>query len=269
VCFVSVPACESVPFSVGETAPAWPPCTPPPDGTYVGPISERANPRHLSILASRGPGPLDVLDWGCGTGAYRLPIRDVLGHRYVGLDCEGGDADVLGDVHRLPFHAESFDHVITNSVLEHVANPFLAVREVARVLKRGGVFSGSAAFLEPHHVGSRFHLSADGIVCVLDAAGLAVEGLWPQEGWSVFDSLAGMPGPLSAPTRWVLGRLRMFERLFRPRHLHPRERGRGRWLRRKSPEDLRAELLAVAGQIDFAATKPTDASREDSTAGDS
>ena len=114
----------------------------PPDRTYTGPVTSRTSRRHLGILASRA-APLDVLDWGCGTAEYR-PLIEALGHRYVGVDGAGSGADVLVDVHSLPFAPDAFDHVITNAVLEHVANPFLAMREVARVLKRDGIRRGAS-----------------------------------------------------------------------------------------------------------------------------
>ena len=45
-----------------------------------------------------------------------------------------------GDILNLPFEAEEFDAVVCDQVLEHVAgNPFLAISETFRVLKRGGV----------------------------------------------------------------------------------------------------------------------------------
>ena len=236
---------------------AWPPETTPPDGAYRGPLRDRTNPRHLSILATRG-GQLDVLDWGCGTAAYRPLVRDELGHRYVGIDIAGDAADVLADAHRLPFRTAVFDHAITNAVLAHLANPFVAIAEVARVLKPGGIFSGSAAFLEPYCSSWRtyFHPSPDGIVHLLATAGLRVDGLWAQEGWTVFDSLATIPGPISAPTRWVLRRLSGLERAVGRRRLHPRYIAGGGWLRAKRPDEIRRELLAITGQVDFLATKP-------------
>ena len=77
------------------------------------------------------------------------------------------------------------------------ADPQTAVREVSRILRPGGYFTGSAAFLEPYHPHSDFHLAPDGVVHALEAAGLSVGGLWPQEEWLVDDSLASMPGPVS------------------------------------------------------------------------
>ena len=244
-----------IPLSVppGLHAPTWPAWTPPPH-SYDGPLSAWTNARHLSILADR-PGRLDVLDLGCGAAEYRAPVQR-LGHRYLGFDAEADGADVLGDAHRLPLRSASFDHVLTNAVLEHVANPVLAVREVARVLRPGGVFSGSVAFLEPHHAGSYFHMTADGVAYVLASAGFHIVALWPQERWMVFESLATMPGPLSGLSRRLLRVIASWERFVRARHLHPRALRQGRWLRRRRQEELWRELLTLTGQVDFHACRP-------------
>ena len=239
---------------MAASPPAWPVWSRPPDGAYTGPVPERASGRHLAILASRR-GRLDVLDWGCGSGAYREPIHTHLGHRYVGVDEAGSGADVRADVHELPFRDASFDHVITNAVLEHVADPVRAVREVRRVLRQGGMFTGSTAFLEPHHLHSHFHLAPDGLLRVFSLAGLPVVGMWPQEGWLVYDSLAHMPGPVSGVSRWLLRRIAAFERLVGGRRWHPREIQTGRWCRRLTPEERDRELLSLTGQIDFVAVK--------------
>lgn len=45
----------------------------------------------------------------------------------------------VGDVHALPFGDDSFDVVHAHQVLQHVADPVLALREMARVTRPGGL----------------------------------------------------------------------------------------------------------------------------------
>jgi len=55
------------------------------------------------------------------------------------LEIEGGpDVDYVGSALDLPFEDQSVDLVVTQEVLEHVPDPFLAMREIYRVLKHGG-----------------------------------------------------------------------------------------------------------------------------------
>ena len=46
---------------------------------------------------------------------------------------------VTGDVHELPFPPDSFDVVHAHQVLQHVADPVTALREMVRVCRPGGV----------------------------------------------------------------------------------------------------------------------------------
>jgi SAM-dependent methyltransferase len=58
---------------------------------------------------------------------------------YVGLDiAPHSNVDVAGDAQKLPFTDNSFDTVLCNEVLEHVAEPSRLMSEVARVLRPGG-----------------------------------------------------------------------------------------------------------------------------------
>lgn len=71
---------------------------------------------------------------------------------YFGLDVEpGANVAVVADAHALPIAAESLDGVIMVSVLEHLYDPVRAVEQVARVLKRGGVYFSYAPFYHPYH----------------------------------------------------------------------------------------------------------------------
>lgn len=97
-----------------------------------------------------------VLDIGCAD--RWLARRLSAACEYVGLDYPptGGilyraRPDVFGDAARLPFAEASFDAVVMLEVLEHLAEPALALREIARVLRPRGVLVLSMPFLYPIH----------------------------------------------------------------------------------------------------------------------
>ncbi len=91
------------------------------------------------------------------------------GTRYYCLDILlASDLDAVGNLLCLPFAAEIADGVICNSVLEHVYEPQLAVSEIYRVLKPGGVAFLYVPFLYPYH-GSRgepdcYRFTRDGLL---------------------------------------------------------------------------------------------------------
>jgi len=104
-----------------------------------------------------------VLDCGCGEGFYTMVIRELYGDicTVISLDMDfelvkrarGWQREdspsrfVIGDVTRLPFWDGMFDKVIFSEVLEHVEDDAGALREVRRVLKKGGV----VALTVPNH----------------------------------------------------------------------------------------------------------------------
>lgn len=59
--------------------------------------------------------------------------------------------DIIGDIHKLPFTDGSVDAVICIAVLEHVENPFKAMSEMYRVLKKGGFCFIYVPFLFYYH----------------------------------------------------------------------------------------------------------------------
>lgn len=97
-----------------------------------------------------------VLDVGCGSALVADRIRDV-DATYVGFDFGGhhieyaakkyaditdrklGTVFARGDAQLMPFADSSVDVVVFSEVIEHLLQPELAVWEVARVLKPGGV----------------------------------------------------------------------------------------------------------------------------------
>ncbi len=58
--------------------------------------------------------------------------------RYVTADLESPLADLHFDVQRIPLPDASFDAVICNHILEHVADDRAALRELHRILRPGG-----------------------------------------------------------------------------------------------------------------------------------
>jgi SAM-dependent methyltransferase len=118
----------------------------------LGTITERLERAVVFDLAGRLEGR-DVLDVGCGDGAYALTAARA-GARVIGLDrstaaldaaranaeAKGLDVDLqVGDASALPFPADRFDVVLAVTVLCFVEKPAQVVAEMARVLRPGGV----------------------------------------------------------------------------------------------------------------------------------
>lgn len=59
--------------------------------------------------------------------------------------------DIVGDIHALPMPDNSVDALICIAVLEHVENPVLAMKEMHRVLKPGGMLFVYVPFLFYYH----------------------------------------------------------------------------------------------------------------------
>lgn len=61
---------------------------------------------------------------------------------------------VLFDAHDIPFEDGSFDGVIAQAVLEHVADPYRCVSELERVLKPSGIVYAETPFMQQVHEGA-------------------------------------------------------------------------------------------------------------------
>ena len=58
--------------------------------------------------------------------------------KYVTADLESPLADMHFDIQHIPLEEESFDAVICNHILEHVEDDHQAMREILRILRKGG-----------------------------------------------------------------------------------------------------------------------------------
>ena len=93
---------------------------------------------------------MSILDVGCGPG-YVSAAAAERGASPIGLDFSGEMIAIAkamfpriefrqGDAQHLPFPDSSFDHVLANFALLHLAEPERAFAEALRVLKPGGKF---------------------------------------------------------------------------------------------------------------------------------
>jgi 2-polyprenyl-3-methyl-5-hydroxy-6-metoxy-1,4-benzoquinol methylase len=134
-----------------------------------------------------------VLDVGCGTGGFgRLcPWLEV-----YGIDNDIGalkiasqyETTTLADVStgELPYADESFDSVLCKDVLEHLAEPWLLVSEVKRVLRDGGTVVASTVQARPKRVWADYtHIrgfTPTALRLMFEDAGFHVGGVTPMGG---------------------------------------------------------------------------------------
>ena len=103
------------------------------------------------LKATRGEGspqdsPLNILDVGCGTGANLEMLAQFGAAEGVDLSAEAlsfcqerGLRNVKqGEAEALPYDAESFDLVTGLDVVEHLDDDLAGLKEMRRVLRRGG-----------------------------------------------------------------------------------------------------------------------------------
>jgi 2-polyprenyl-3-methyl-5-hydroxy-6-metoxy-1,4-benzoquinol methylase len=98
------------------------------------------------VLASIHHGRGTLVDVGCGQGAFRTASRHLV-DRYIGVDIiqyEGFPPDATFvsanlDRGQLPLEDGSADAVVSIETIEHLENPRAFMRELARLVRPGGV----------------------------------------------------------------------------------------------------------------------------------
>ncbi|RDJ98742.1 class I SAM-dependent methyltransferase [Paraburkholderia lacunae] len=107
-------------------------------------VSSNGYDEHIVALIKKHKDGI-ILD--CGAGSRPTCYSNVVNFEiasYASTDVRG-----VGEV--LPFRDNSFDAVLSIAVLEHVKDPFLCAREIARVLKPGGDLYCCVPLLQPVH----------------------------------------------------------------------------------------------------------------------
>jgi SAM-dependent methyltransferase len=142
-----------------------------------------------------------VLDFGCGAG-HLVDRFLTLGYDAHGCDIrpfwsEGGRpaterlATIPRAPYRLPFADQTFDVVVSTSVLEHAQNTEEVFREIHRVLKAGGY--------SMHLLPSRWYLPAEPHIYVP-----LVNFMWPRcpRWWLALWAILGIRNEFQAGRSW-------------------------------------------------------------------
>jgi SAM-dependent methyltransferase len=227
------------------------------DYAAIAELIDQAPPRDLLARVDVAPGQ-DVLDVATGTG--NIAIRAAAaGAQVIGLDLTPELFDtarrraaqhrvsvdwVEGDAEALPFEDASFDRVLSTFGVQFAPRHEIAVRELARVCRPGGLI-GLVNWTPEGQIGELFKIMGRYLPTPPEYA--SPPPLWGSE-QHVRDLFEGTgvqlefargqnPWRFASPEHWVM----FFESYYGPT-LKARERltAEGRW------QDCRAELLAMA-----------------------
>jgi len=117
------------------------------DPDWAGRVGETLRLVLLSNqLIRKVPYELEILDFGCGMGAFVDLAR-----RSLQLDAWGTDIipPKFGRDYFLPVISRQFDVVTACEVIEHIPTPMLVFRQIKGMLRPGGVFAFQTAQYSP------------------------------------------------------------------------------------------------------------------------
>lgn len=179
--------------------------------TRVGPVHFQSLEEELSPVTQYLSG--HMLNAGCGSrdiSPYLLANKVTEVTKY---DLASQDPEVVvGPLESMPFEDETFDSVLCNAVLEHVADAEGSMRELARVVRPNGYVVVAVPFLQPFHAcpDDFRRYTADGLGALGRRAGLEVVCVLPVHsiaqtlGWILWEYAQEKGGRIRRALVWPL-----------------------------------------------------------------
>lgn len=116
------------------------------------PGSNAACKRNYKSLAQHLPAGARVLVLGAGNGGQGTETIYNANFTVINSDVwPGAVVDIILDAHDIPFPDATFDCVVAQAVLEHVADPFRCAGEMHRILKPDGLVYAETPFMQQVH----------------------------------------------------------------------------------------------------------------------
>lgn len=125
-----------------------------------------------------------VLDIGAGELPYKEYFNKCIYESQDVVNNSQGNIDYICDATKIPVKNNSYDYIICTQVMEHLREPHLAMKEMYRVLKKGGkIFLTTHLCMEEHMLPyDYFRYTRYGLEYLAVSNKLKVKSIIPQGG---------------------------------------------------------------------------------------